>query len=288
VNTLGEPIEGAKVTLQYAPDVASTDPEPAAGAFTMVPNGSEIMSPANRDNPDYTDEIGYYRWDVADGWYKVKAEKEGCTSAESPALPVSEGQPATNVNLVLDCGEGGNDDLLVQVTPPWNDWGTGYCSNVYITNNGSEPIDWTVNFDVEGTIYDFWNVVWSQDGSSVTAEGVDWNNVLQPNETTHDIGFCANRNGGGPGPGPGPGDVTVTVTTQSDWNTGYCANVTVTNNSSEPVNWKVTFPVVGTINNFWNAVWSQSGNQATAEGVNWNDILQPGESSHSIGFCAAK
>ncbi|MBN1430337.1 MAG: hypothetical protein JXB07_18350, partial [Anaerolineae bacterium] len=28
VNTLGEPIEGAKVTLQYAPDVASTDPEP--------------------------------------------------------------------------------------------------------------------------------------------------------------------------------------------------------------------------------------------------------------------
>ena len=244
------------------------------------------MSPANRDNPDLTDANGYYRWDVVDGWYKVQAENTGCTSAESPALPVSDGNPATAVNLVLDCGAGGND-LLVQVTPQ-NDWGSGYCSNVTITNNTSEAVDWQINIDVEGSIYDFWNVIWSQSGNTVTAEGVDWNNILQPGETSHSIGFCANRSGGGVPPTPPPGGVTVSVTTQSDWNTGYCANVTVTNNGSTPADWQVTFPVTGTVNNLWNAIWSQSGNQVTMEGVNWNNILQPGESSHSIGFCAAK
>ncbi|MBN1429493.1 MAG: cellulose binding domain-containing protein [Anaerolineae bacterium] len=285
VNTLGEPIENATVTLMYADGVPSTDPEPDPGAFSAVPDGSEIMSPDNRDNPDLTDVNGYYRWDVVDGWYKVQAEKTGCTSAESPALPVSDGNPATGVNLVLDCGSGGND-LLVQITPQ-NDWGTGYCSNVTITNNTADPVDWQVAFDVEGAIYDFWNVVWSQSGNRVTAEGVGWNNVLQAGESTHSIGFCANRSGSVP-PTPGPGGVTVSVTTQSDWNTGYCANVTVTNTGSTPVDWTVSFPVVGTVNNMWNVIWSQSGNTITAEGVSWNNILQPGESSHDIGFCAAK
>ena len=282
VNTLGQPVEGADVTLEYAPGIASSDPEPAASTFIPAPTGNGIMIPDQ--NPLVTDANGYYRWDVVDGWYKTQASKSGCPSAESPALPVSEGNPATNVNLVLDCGEGtGDDDLLVQVTPQ-NDWGTGYCSNVTITNNSDEAIDWQVTLDVEGAIYDFWNVVWSQSGNTVTAEGVDWNNILQPGESTHSIGFCANRDDSG----GGSGNVDVTVTTQSDWNTGYCANVTVINNTSAPVDWQVTFPVVGTVNNFWNVIWSQSGNQVTAGGVGWNNILQPGESSHSIGFCAAK
>lgn len=192
VNTLGEPIEGAKVTLQYAPGVASTEPEPAAGDFEMVPNGSDIMSPANRDNPDYTDAIGYYRWDVADGWYKVKAEKEGCTSAESIALSVSEGNPATNVNLVLDCGDVPPDDVSVVMTP-MSDWNTGYCRNVIVTNHSSAPVDWKVTFTLVdgGKIDNFWNVIWSQNGNQVTAEGVDWNNILQPGQSSHSLGFCA-------------------------------------------------------------------------------------------------
>ena len=42
-------------------------------------------------------------------------------------------------------------------------------------------------------IYDFWNVVWSQSGNTVTAKGVGWNNILQLGKSTQDVGFCAHR-----------------------------------------------------------------------------------------------
>jgi hypothetical protein len=203
VNTQGEPIEGADVTLMRAPGVASSDPEPAAGAFTPVPDqDSTIMCPpgdpsgcyGNIDNPDQTDVNGFYRWDVTDGWYKVQASKSGCTSAESIALPVSEGNPATNVNLVLDCGDVPPDDVSVVMTP-MSDWNTGYCRNVIVTNHSSAPVDWKVTFTLVdgGTIDNFWNVIWSQNGNQVTAEGVSWNNILQPNQSSHSLGFCAKR-----------------------------------------------------------------------------------------------
>jgi hypothetical protein len=298
VNTLGEPIEGAEVTLWYAPGVASSEPEPDASAFVAVADQDDtIMCPpgdpsgcyGNIDNPTYTDAVGFYRWDVVDGWYKATAEKDGCTSAESPPLPVSDGNPATNVNLVLDCGDGGSSGLLVE-TFPHASWDTGYCKLVRVTNNTAEPVDWQVTFEVEGSVDYFWNALWSQSGNQVTIEGdnPNWQNILEPGQSTKDIGFCATTTGGSGDPPPGPGDVTVTLTTQSDWDTGYCANVIVTNVGSEPVDWQVTFEVVGTVNTMWNAIWSQSGNHVTAEGQEWNNVLPSGESTHSIGFCATK
>ena len=97
----------------HAPGIASGQPEPPASAFVAVPDGSNIMSPDNRDNPDLTDAQGFYRWDVVDGWYKVQAQKTDCTSDESPALSVAEGYPATDVNLILNCGETPPDDLII-------------------------------------------------------------------------------------------------------------------------------------------------------------------------------
>ena len=59
-----------------------------AGPFEAVPNGSALMSPANRVNPDVTDSAGHYGWDVIAGFYKVRAEKSGCGSTESSVLKI--------------------------------------------------------------------------------------------------------------------------------------------------------------------------------------------------------
>jgi hypothetical protein len=73
---------------------------------------------------------------------------------------------------------------------------------------------------------------------------------------------------------------------------GYCADITVTNNTSAPVTWNVSFPVPGGqhINQQWNMVLTQVGGQATnvhADPNNpWNAVLQPGQSTTSTGFCA--
>jgi len=92
----GDPIEGATVTLLRS--------DSSAGPFEAVPNGSEIMSPSNRTNPDLTDADGFFHWDVIAGFYKVRAEKAGCTSAETAVLTIP--PPALNLELRLNCSGG--------------------------------------------------------------------------------------------------------------------------------------------------------------------------------------
>ena len=85
VDQFGDPIEGATVTL-----LRSDGDE--TGPFSVVPDGSFIMSPANRTNPDLTDAFGHFGWDVIAGFYKVTAEAEDCTSAETEVLTMERSQ----------------------------------------------------------------------------------------------------------------------------------------------------------------------------------------------------
>ena len=77
----------------------------------------------------------------------------------------------------------------------------------------------------------------------------------------------------------------TSVDTISSWNTGYCANVTVTNPNSTELTWTVSLDIGATVTNLWNAVWTQSGTTITASGVSWNATLQAGQSTQ-FGFCA--
>lgn len=89
----GTPIAGATVVLQRA--------DSAAGPFARVPDGSSVMSPDNRQNPDTTDAFGGFRWDVTPGWYRVRATAPGCASALTEAMQV----PPERIDLLvaLEC-----------------------------------------------------------------------------------------------------------------------------------------------------------------------------------------
>lgn len=101
----GDPIKGATVTL------FRSETDSSAGPFEQVPNGSAIMSPSNRTNPGTTDAQGHFGWDVIAGFYKVRAQKEGCVSPDDPeqifvqteALTIP--PPVTDLDLRLDCEE---------------------------------------------------------------------------------------------------------------------------------------------------------------------------------------
>jgi acetylxylan esterase len=90
--------------------------------------------------------------------------------------------------------------------------------------------------------------------------------------------------GGGGGGGTGTGTTAI----NNDWGAGYCATLTVTNNTSAAITWQVTLPVEGTINNLWNGTFTQTGGTATMRGLDWNGVLQPGQSTNSVGFCAVR
>jgi thermolysin metallopeptidase-like protein/PKD domain-containing protein/nidogen-like len=101
VDQSGEPLDGATVTL-YRSDAFD-------GPFTAVPDGSGLMSVANRNNPDTTRGGGRFGWDVVAGYYRVRAEREGCVSSTDPAQPYVETEtltippPVTDLHLVLSC-----------------------------------------------------------------------------------------------------------------------------------------------------------------------------------------
>jgi hypothetical protein len=96
----GRPIPGATVRL-YRSDTPT-------GPFTQVPDGSRIMSPNNRVNPDRTDAGGHFGWDVIPGYYTVQAEKKGCkvpgssrSFAETRVMEIP--PPVFDLDIRLDC-----------------------------------------------------------------------------------------------------------------------------------------------------------------------------------------
>jgi hypothetical protein len=101
VNTSGEPVAGATVTLMSAAT--------SAGPFTAVPNENSIMSPANRTNPGTTDTAGRFGWDVLAGFYTVTAAKAGCINPTTPTTPsvstpvLTVPPPITELKLTLNC-----------------------------------------------------------------------------------------------------------------------------------------------------------------------------------------
>ena len=73
-----------------------------------------------------------------------------------------------------------------------NDWGTGYCAQVFIRNTTKTPYDWKETFPVQGKVNNLWNATWKQNSGFVTAEGLSWNNLV-PAQGQIEFGFCADR-----------------------------------------------------------------------------------------------
>jgi hypothetical protein len=125
------PVQGASVTL-----LRSDSP---FGPFTVVPNGSAIMSPMNRVNPVITDATGQYGWDVTAGYYRVRASKPGCVSNADPSVQVLSwrafaqsgvlkiGPAVTGLNLVLNCDDTDQDGYTNKVEIVRGDHPTIYC-----------------------------------------------------------------------------------------------------------------------------------------------------------------
>ena len=73
-----------------------------------------------------------------------------------------------------------------------NNWGSGYCANVTIANNGSQAItSWTVGLNLNGTTI---SNLWSGNLSGVTVTPAAYNANVAPGSNTS-FGFCANGSG---------------------------------------------------------------------------------------------
>lgn len=139
VDQYGRSIDGATVTLLRS--------DTATGPFVAVPDGSDIMSTANRRNPTVTGPQGLFQWDVDAGWYKVQAEKAGCSTGASEAMEVP--PPRLDLVVKLDC-------QVAAPAPTAALSGTPSVGNTLTTSAASWP-----------AFYEATSVVWKRDGQVV-------------------------------------------------------------------------------------------------------------------------
>ncbi|WP_416900886.1 GH12 family glycosyl hydrolase domain-containing protein [Micromonospora echinospora] len=106
--------------------------------------------------------------------------------------------------------------------------------------------------------------------------------------------FSAGVNGGGTSPTTPPpttappttapptgGACAVRYTPTNTWNTGYTAEVTVTNTGATPVTgWTLAYPLPAgqQVTGSWNATVTQNGSTVTARNVSYNATISPGAS----------
>jgi hypothetical protein len=99
-------------------------------------------------------------------------------------------------NKVQESASSSNEissDALSVIQTDNASWDGGFCKNVIVKNNTSYDIDWEVEFNTTGVIYNSWNANISQDVNTlvVKANGVDWNNIVKANSQV-EFGYCAN------------------------------------------------------------------------------------------------
>ena len=94
--------------------------------------------------------------------------------------------------LIESTGELG---AIVNVT---NDWGSGYCVSVVITNDASQPTTaWTIIIDtLDASVNNFWNTGPISGTGEHTLAPVGWNAVIPAGGTDSSVGFCASRPNG--------------------------------------------------------------------------------------------
>jgi hypothetical protein len=180
--TSGTPIENATVTL------LRSDSE--SGPFTAVPDGSAIMSPSNRTNPDTTDASGHFGWDVIAGYYIVRASATNgdgvpCVSPDDATQEFVETEallvppPRLDLILELDCGAENEPPAIITtpITLEGNTTGgySGPLSGVTATDPDGDAVTLTNDAPAVlalGTTSVTWTATDSNDAASTATQDV--------------------------------------------------------------------------------------------------------------------
>lgn len=81
--------------------------------------------------------------------------------------------------------------------------------------------------------------------------------------------------------------IEATATITSDWDTGFCVRVDVSNATTSPLDWVVHYDPGGTITSLWNAQGDGTQGRITFTGESWNDTLAGGAATN-FGLCASR
>ncbi len=192
-----------------------------------------------------------------------------------------------------------------------SDWDKGFCMSIQVSNQGKTKVnDWQLTFEMnQATINNSWNGNFQSQGSQYQVSPLDWGRVIKPGES-RELGFCTNKLGSDYQPRQlfaavigktsntqptvsfaksAHSQLQVTSNLQSDWQTGFCVDLQVTNQGKTKVrDWQVKFQMnQAAINNSWNGNFQSHGSHYVVTPLDWGRVIEPRE-SRELGFCANK
>jgi hypothetical protein len=122
----------------------------------------------------------------------------GCPNLCSLGEMCNENADCSSDNCVANVCEPPTDYDVYATLDVYNDWGSGYCANIEITNYSTNAtISWSVTLDkIGGALSGTWNATFTDIGNDeVEVTPTGWNAIIQPGATINSPGFCMNRNG---------------------------------------------------------------------------------------------
>jgi hypothetical protein len=101
-------------------------------------------------------------------------------------MPIGSQDPVTPIPVTCEL------DATFTTTAQWQngDGSFGFVGEVYVTNVGANPVNWSLRFDMQADIVNMWNATYSKDGDTYHVEPASWNIRLEPGGT-RSFGFQA-------------------------------------------------------------------------------------------------
>jgi len=193
------------------------------------------------------------------------------------------------------------------------DWGTGYCANIKVANQGTAPItSWTVVLQADvASISSVWLGQFTQSGTQIIVKPVSFNSTINVGSSVT-FGYCAvtksstnhtptiasldvvGGDGGGSGGASGSGGAAngggngqAVLDVNSDWNAGYCTNITLRNTSSVPSKrWTLVLNVPqANITSLWGGTQTRSGDLVTIKSLSSSGVIAA-NGAFRFGYCA--
>ncbi len=208
---------------------------------------------------------------------------------------------AENTQLTQESGTGDTDyvassgalDVNYEVTGQWE---TGFNGNVTLTNTSDSKVEgWEIRFQLPHEITNIWNAqIVNKEDNIYTVKNAGYNANIQPKEsvsfgftaaldgeihlpTATDLTSAASENS--------KDDYSVEYRLTNDWQTGYNAEIVITNNTDKNLEgWHLEFDYDAKIDTIWNAAIDKNeNNHYSISNADYNSVIAP-NSSLTIGF----
>jgi chitin-binding protein len=172
----------------------------AAGQDTFVPATPLVLTSANAGSAAWPLALAQavaaapgsaVRVGVLGSGDQVQAAANATTNRIYATTASNIGNAFLLVNTATNGGGGGTGIAASYVVS--NDWGTGYCANVTVKNNGASTATWSAAMKVQGKLDQMWNATWTQAADTVNFTGPAWQATLAPGASFTSAGFCAKK-----------------------------------------------------------------------------------------------